>query len=306
MGFNIAKDYVDRDEERARFHAMRSGKTDERILVILVPGEKGKSCLLSRLRYECEQEAPGTPLVLLDFDPNRSTLRDEIRVAQEIRRCCGDACVTRVCECLDDIARPPAPVHIQTAEGTGSVDYGRRGDFKEAEFSGVAGRDNISVSVNTATGFVLTPEQREAQKEALGRALRDDLMELGESTARAVVLIDTFEKISLEMRRWLERWLFEPLCHEVRNVIVVIAGRPNHPEYPPLRPYFSYPHRWGYLVHTIERFAPFTHNEILAFFRGQGLSVTIEETHLLTLARENPARMRNLADWLRQMQGGGD
>lgn len=300
MGFNIAKDYVDRDEERARFHAMRSGKTDERILVILVPGEKGKSCLLSRLRYECEKEAPATPLVLLDFNRQRSTLSDEIHVAQEIRRCCGDACVSRVCECLDEIARPPAPVHIQTGAGTGGVDFGRRGRFDEAEVSGTAGRDNISVSVNAPTGLALTPEQREAQKEKLGRALRDDLRELGAADARAVILIDTFEQVYPEMRAWLERWLFEPLCREVQNVMLVIAGRPDHPDYPPLRPYFEHPHRWGYLVSTIERLAPFSHAEVLTFFHGQGISIAKEEHHFLNIACENPARMWQFVDWLKQ------
>ena len=303
MGFNIAKDYVDRDEERARFHAMRSGKTDERILVILVPGEKGKSCLLSRLRYECEKEAPSTPLVLLDFDRRRSTLSDEFSVAQEIRRCCGDACVSRVCECLDEMTRPVAPIHIQTGAGTGSVDFGRHGRFNEAEVSDIAGRDNISVSVNAAAGFALTPEQREAQKERLGRALRDDLLELGEAHARAVILIDTFEQISTEMRAWLERWLFEPLC-QAHNVMLVIAGRPQHPDFP-LRSYFEQPHRWSYLIETVERFPPFAHAEVQIFFHRQGVPIALEEYHLLAAACENPALMRLLADQLRQQYQGG-
>ncbi|MGC9397470.1 MAG: hypothetical protein ACP5J4_21705 [Anaerolineae bacterium] len=300
MGFNIARDYVDREEERARFHAMRTGKTEERILVILVPGEKGKSCLLSRLRYECEKEAPATPLVLLNFDRAQSTLSDEFRIAQEIRRCFGDDYVPHVSECLDEIAHPAAPVHIQTGDGTGNVDYGRRGNFTEAGFSDTAGRDNISVSFSAASGP--TPEQREAQKERLGRALRDDLSELGTANARTVILIDTFEQVypDIKLRAWLERWLFEPLCREVQNVMLVIAGRPDHPEYPALRPYFEHPHRWGHLVSTIERLAPFNHDEVLTFFHGQGISIPKVERSIINIACENPARMWLLVDWLKQ------
>ena len=183
------------------------------------------------------------------------------------------------------------------------LDFGQRGRFDAAEFSNTAGRDNISVPVHihTSTGLALTPEQREAQKERLGRALRDDLLELGEAHARAVVLIDTFEQISTEMRAWLERWLFEPLC-QARNVMLVIAGRPQQPDFP-LRSYFAQPHRWSYLLETVERFPPFAHDEVRTFFHRQGVFVGIEERHLLALACENPAMMRLMADQLRQIPG---
>ncbi|MDY7042281.1 MAG: hypothetical protein SVX38_15610 [Chloroflexota bacterium] len=50
--------FVDRKRELALFHRMLTGETDERILLVMDRGEKGKTCFLQRLVHECEQQHP--------------------------------------------------------------------------------------------------------------------------------------------------------------------------------------------------------------------------------------------------------
>jgi len=293
MPLDIARDFVDRTQELARFQRMLAGEPPRRILCILERGEQGKSYFLLRLFRECEQQRSPMPVVLLDFDQCKSDLTDCFSVARQVRRHLGDERTPAICACEEAIFRGVPTVNVPGSVGDGSVDFGKRDDFTGATIRDVAGRD-LYQNVSVFTGPP-TPEQVARQKEELGRALRDDLARLG----RAVVLVDTFEQASEETRSWLERWLFEPLRSQLRHVILVVAGRPE------CQYFFTQPCLWSHLIDAIDRFTPFSDGDILAHYRQRGLTVSEVEVALLEIARISPAKMAGIGDLLEQARGGG-
>ena len=135
-----------------------------------------------------------------------------------------------------------------------------------------------------------------AWEEALGRALARDLAALG----RAAVLVDTFEHASEEARRWLERWLLEPMRRELPGVLAVVAGRPE------CQGFFDPPRLWSGLVTTIDRFDPLDDGDILEHYRQRGLTISPAEVGLLQIARLEPgAEWPRSGDLLEQARRGG-
>jgi len=293
MPLDIARDFVDRTQELARFQRMLAGEPPRRILCILERGEQGKTCFLLRLFHECEQQRSPVPVVLLDFDQRRGGLTDCFSVASQVRRHLGDERTPAICACEEAIFRSVPTVNVPGSAGDGSVDFGKRDDFTGATIRDVAGHD-LYQNVSIFTGPP-TPQQVARQKEELGRAMRDDLARLG----RAVVLVDTFEHASEETRSWLERWLFEPLRRELCHVILVVAGRPE------CQYFFTQPCLWSHLIDAIDRFTPFSDDDILAHYRQRGLTVSEMEASLLQIARISPAKMAGIGDLLEQARGGG-
>jgi hypothetical protein len=289
--------FVDRECELALFRCMLAGETDERIQLILERGEQGKTYLLLRLFHECEQQRPQVPVVLLDFDQRRSDLTDYLSVAREVRRHLGDKCTPAICACEDEIYRRGPLVSIRTGPGDAGVDWGRRGRFTKADIADIAGRDLIQVGPVSEAAPAADLIAR--QRADMGRALRCDLASLAASHRRVVLLVDTFEHAPEDTRSWLERWVFEPLRHELRHVLFVVAGRPE------CQSFFAQPRLWSSLVATIDPFIPFSDDDILAHYRQRGLPVAEAEMPLLLdLARLSPARMSQVGDWLQQTRRG--
>ena len=297
MPADVTIDFVDRKPELALFHRMLVAKTAKRILCILERGEQGKTYFLLRLFHECEQQCPPVPVVLLDFDQRRSGLTDFLSVAREVRRYLGDDCTPAICNCEEAITRGHPLVSVQTGAGAAGVDFGQRGRFTGADISDIGGRDLISVNVGDISGGV-PPADVAQQRADMGRALCNDLAGLVASHRCVVLLVDTFEHASEDTCAWLERWLFEPLRHQLRHVLLVVAGRPE------CQAFFAQPRLWSGLVATIDRFDPFSDDEILAHYRQRGLTVSAAETSLLKIARLSPARMALVGDWLHQTRGG--
>ena len=297
MPADVVTDFVDRERELALFHRMLAGETARRILCILERGEKGKTYLLLRLFHECEQQHPPVPVVLLDFDQRKSGLTDYLSVARAVRRHLGDDCTPAICDCEETISRGRPLVSIRTGEGGAGVDFGERGRFTEADISDIAGRDSINVSVGDISGGMPTVDVAKQQAD-MGRALCRDLAGLADSHRRVVLLVDAFEHASEGTCAWLEDWLFEPLRRELGHVLLVVAGRPE------CRPFFAQPRLWSGLVTRIERFDPFSDDDILTYYHQRGLTVSEVETSLLTIARMNPGRMADVGNWLEQTRGG--
>jgi len=292
MPLDIARDFVDRTQELARFQRMLAGESPRRILCILERGEQGKSYFLLRLFHECGQQCTPVPVVLLDFDQRKSDLTDCFSVARQVRRHLGDERTPAICACEEAIFHG-VPWVFPPDTGDSGVDFGKSDDFTGATIRNVAGHNLYQIgSISTGSP---TPEQVAQQREELGRALRDDLARLG----RAVVLVDTFEHASEETRSWLERWLFEPLRSQLRHVILVVAGRPE------CQYFFTQPCLWSHLIDAIDRFAPFSDDDILTHYRRRGLIVSEVEVALLEIARMSPAKMAGVGDLLEQARGGG-
>jgi hypothetical protein len=297
---NIRTGFVDRKRELARFRRMLTADSDERILLILEQGERGKTYLLLRLFDECEQRDPPVPVILLDFDQRRSGLTDYLSLARGVRRQLGDNDTPNICACEEIISRRYPLVNVQTGGGDAGVDFGQRGRFSNADISDVTGRDSVSVNIGHVSGGA-PPADLAQQRSDMGRALRSDLARLAEVHDRLVVLVDTFEYTSLETCDWLERWLFEPMRHDLAHIRVVVAGRPQ------CRAFFAQPRLWTHMVTTIHNFDPFSDEDILIHFRRRGLLIAEEEIPLLLdLARASPAQMALVGDWLEQSRGGRD
>ena len=296
---DVIADFVDREEELAQFRRMLTGESDERILLILEPGEKGKTYFTQRLFHECEQQRPRVPVALLDFDQRRSGLTDYLSVAREIRRYLSDDCTPAICACEDDIFHPAPLVNVQTGAGDAGVDWGRNGRFAGADVSGITGRDHINVQVGSISEAIPTADRMDRQRVEMGRALCRDLADLTASHHRIVLLMDTFEQAPEETRRWLEYWLFKPLRRELSHITLVVAGRPV------CWSFFDQSHLWSSLVAPIDRFDPFSDDEILAHYRLRGIPFSEAEVPLLLdLARPSPAAMANVGDVLEQARGG--
>jgi hypothetical protein len=293
---NVRVGFVDRKHELARFRRMLTADSDERILLILEQGERGKTYLLLRLFDECEQGDPPVPVILLDFDQRRSGLTDYLSVAREIRRQLGDNNTPDICTCEEMISRRYPFVNVQTGDGDAGVDFGRRGRFSDADITDVTGRDSVSVNISHISGEMPLADLAQ-QRSDMGRALRSDLARLAEVHDHFVVLVDTFEHTSPETCDWLERWLFEPMRRELAHMRVVVAGRPQ------CRTFFDQPRLWTHMVTIIHHFNPFSDNDILIHFRQRGLLIAEEELSLLLdLARASPARMALVGDWLEEKQ----
>ena len=289
MPLDVARDFVDRTKEMARFQRMLAGETDRHILCILERGEQGKSYFLLRLFHECEQQRPPVPVVLLDFDRRKSGLTHCFSVARQVRRHLGDECTPAICTCEQAILCGFSPMNIQPGAGDGGVDLGQGTDLTSATIRDVAGRDLYKIG-SVFTG-PLTPEQIAQQQEELGRALRDDLARLD----RAVVLVDTFEHAREDTRGWLERWLFEPLRRELRHVILVVAGRPE------CQSFFAQPCLWSHMIDTIDRFTPFSDDDIRTHYHQRGIHVPdMEWPGILKLARSNPMAMAQVGKLLEE------
>lgn len=291
MFLEVLKRFADRGPELDLFQRMLKGEIDERILLVLDHGEKGKTWLIWRLFHECKEL--GVPVVLLDFDRDRSGLAGDFgSVVNEVRGYLGDERTPNICACAARMSHLSALADLAAGSKSPGVNFGQSNVFTDAEISSIAGRDIWQVGA-VFTG-PLTPEQQAQRQADLGRALCQDLAGLD----RAVLLIDTFERATEDTRAWLERWLFRALSRELPHVLLVVAGRPEK-----CRPFFAQPRLWGGLIAHID-LSPFSDNVILTYYRERGLSVSAEEVSFLTLARSSPGKMAQLGDWLEQRRGG--
>ena len=294
--------FVDRERELRLFRSMLRGEMDKRILRVVMEGEKGKTWFLLRLLHECEARRPPVPVLLVDFDQRRSnTTLDYRGVAGVVRRHLGDALTPAICA-YEEAMRPRGPFVAVGGDAGDSagVDFGRRGRFRDADISHVAGRDHIETGdIHVQAPGPISPEERARARADLGRAVCNDLVSLGEQHDRAVLLLDTFEYADSETCTWLERWIFEPMRRLMPHLLVVAAGQPQ------CLPFFDEPAVWSGLVARIDRFSVFEQEDVVTYFERRGIAVAQAEVRLLfdVTRTGGPARMGDLGDLLAQARG---
>jgi hypothetical protein len=288
MPLNVVDHFENREPELALFRRMLAGEEpDKRILCITVAPEQGKTWFVQRLHHECELQQ--VPVALLDFDQERSgMIGDVFSAVSEVRRCLGDERTPAICTCEAAITRGALPT---SASGDGGVEFGERSGYRGADIHDIAGRDLYRI--DTLVTGALSPEQLTRHKDDLGRALCDDLAHLD----RAVLLVDTFERVPEETRGWLERWLFQALRRLLPHLLLVVAGRLE------CRHFFDQPHLWSHLVIHLDSFESFNADNALAYFRRRGLCIAVTETSFLQVACVSPGRMAQVGDWLEQTRG---
>ena len=292
MPLDVLKRFVNRGLELDLFHRMLRGESDKQILQALDGREKGKTWFIWRLFHDCREQ--GVPVVLLDFDRDRSGLAGDVdSVVSEVCGYLGDKRTPHVCACAARMGLLPSLADRVASGPAPGVDFGQSNVFTGAGISSIAGHDIWQVGA-VFTG-PLTPEQQAQRQADLGRALCHDLGALG----RAVLLIDTFERAPEDTRAWLERWLFRALSRELSDVILVVAGRPEK-----CWPFFAQPRLWSDLIAAIDCLAPFSEAEVLEYYARREVIVSAKEVSLIAIACANPGRMAQVGDWLEQSQGG--
>jgi hypothetical protein len=287
--------FVDRTDELAHFRRALAGEEEERLLLIVDEGERGKSFLLLKLLRECEEGS--VPVVLLDFDEGKGNISDDyLDVARAVRRYLTDACTSSICACDETIHSSRGPlVYVRTGGGEAGINWGQRGRFEGADVSDVAARDNIHIGDVHETA--LGPDREARWRDEMGRALRDDLAQMSETHSRVVLLVDTFEQAQRTCR-WLERWLFDALRRELAHVLVVVAGRPQCDEF------FASNRPWSRLIAPLP-LTPLSDDDIEEHLHQCGFSISDAEWPLLLkMARPSPGAMARVADLLDQAEGG--
>ena len=333
---NVEKHFVDRGAELALFRRMLDREIAERILLVMTPGEQGKTWLLWRMFGECEQRK--MPAVMLDFDVARSGLTDYPGVAREFRCRLGDDHTPAICACEMDLLSAPItpdradqyrPVMGQALRndlaGRGAADrfapleagldrlLARMGPEHPRRNEALTLRRRLADTLALARKGLDTPTVRAERYEILEllnafarEVLKADFdalcgpQETPEPPTPIVVLIDTFEKTLEETRAWLERWLFDPLRSDLAHVFVVVAGRPEEG----CRSFFERPCLWSGLVTCIEGFAPFSDADIMDYHEKRGCTVTEAELQTLRpVAHMSPKLMAGVADALLEKGG---
>jgi hypothetical protein len=295
--FDVLVRFVDRIPELARFQRMLSGEVNERILLVTEGGETGKTYFLLRLFHGCEQDS--VPVALVDFDRRRTDSEtDYLGVARAISRHLGEDCTPRTCACERAIFQRGLVVGGGAGD-SGGVDLGEGSRFDEAEVI-VPGRDYYQGIHIEYTEAQPTTDRRAQQMADMGRALRDDLASLAEEHDRIVLLMDTFEYAEAETCAWLERWLLEPMRHELSHVLLVVAGQPQ------CRSFFDRPSLWSGLIAAIDRFTSLDKDEVQTYYHQLGLYIPEAEMSLIIdLAQAGgPAEMARIGDLLMQVRGG--
>jgi len=328
MGIPSQDYFVDREAELALFDAMLRGESDKRVLLLFDAAEKGKTTLLYKIEAHCRAYDPDLPVLSLDFDQDRSGMTpDPAGVGRVLHRRLGEGHAPALSACLGIQQAPGAAAAgsrrsalRQALTQKLTVDEFRVVCFElECPYDDLSGDSPMAKSV-ALVEFLERHERlpelevclaryahislpvHETQlpaappsDEALGQALLADLAALD---ARAVLLVDTFERAGQATCTWLEQWLLNALPDELPHVLVVIAGRPE------CEGLFAATPRWGTLVEPLYELPQLEDVFILEHYRKRGLPVAEHEVSLLAIARRSPGRMAQLGDWLARERGG--
>ena len=209
--------FINRKVERDIFGELLQFKDDARLLAIEDKEGTGKSALLKMLRYQAfHVYKKPVSIVQLEEEANNSTFA----FIERLRKGFGNRGTFKNFDALND-----ARVN-QISEG---FTVGGTVDAREATIGG-SGHEFVGTKVNT-TGMVVvnptpwTPEKEQQAREKCIRGLLEDL----KSGDEMIVMMDSYEQSSLELREWILEVFLETLCFDSvsrpSRLIVVLAGR---------------------------------------------------------------------------------
>jgi hypothetical protein len=284
------RDFIDRKAEIALFEAMVADQALERVLALLIGPEKGKSYLMNYLWGHCQEQEIIAALV--DFDARQKGPVSYWKFVNEVVDQVGRSNFPTVKK-IKALYGAKAPL-VQTGEGSGGVDFGKGSSLREAEVTGLAGRDYVHIGNVTLSESEWAEAMRQEQlMEEMGRAFRTDLAELG-TEASVVLLLDTYEQAARETRKWLDEWLFRWLPKHQANLYLVVAGRPE------LHDYFRQPSVWQALVRIREDLSAPQDADVQKYTEIWGFEISGDEMRPFILAaQQNMALLAQLRDLYR-------
>jgi hypothetical protein len=289
----IVRHFIDREEELRLFEQMLPASHGASCLVILEEPGRGKTSLLWQMMEDCQRKHR-VAVALLDFDTVRGGVADYRSVGRRLCDDLGQANFPNFRH-LDEKMHVRSPMVTIGGGESGEAHVGGSVSTAGGSFTG---RDQIQtgdiVIIESATGGA---HYESWVSDALGTAIRDDLVALAARLDRVVILLDTFERVPEETRKWLLRWLFEQLP-KLPHLLLVVAGRRE----PACVEFFERAGLWGSLIASLDSLSPFSNDDILHYFREcRQMPVEWEQIKFFSAAfRKDPQLMANVAMALTQ------
>jgi len=179
--------HIDREEELRLFGDVLAGRCPERILLFEGASQTGKSTLLDEFRKQCGAH----PWALVNFK----------------------SMTYGAMEFLGELAESLSPLAFDQFQATCAR-------LAAGAVVTITGNRLIGAQVDVVLG-ALDENQRQAQRAVLTEAFFADLRE---ADARAVIVIDTFEKAASDVREWIGG-VFLQRAYRTPGVVAVIAGQ---------------------------------------------------------------------------------
>jgi hypothetical protein len=232
-------DHIDRDDEQQMFRDLVTYASQARILTICDPGERGKSSLLKRLRFNCERKIePPIPSCLLELDKLPQEEISPFGFASRVARgftLRGEDPTTRF-EKFNSLCDAFAEDSTPFDDGGRTVRSSGPRALAGAHAGTIFGGRNIGLQVEHAetVQLAVVRDFTEQQKQRCVEALFDDLRTIC-AASPMVLLLDGWENCNLDLRAWI---VDEVLANHVLHpdagrrpdkLAVVIAGRPYEP-----------------------------------------------------------------------------
>jgi hypothetical protein len=238
------RDHIDRKAEQELFLELVTFQSPARILTICDRGGRGKSSLLKRLRYNCQNEVkPPVPSCLVELDklgdPSPFALATAVATGFRLR---GEDVGARFAK-FKSLNSAREAKNFGPFEDGGASQAAARGPSGRAAVrtmhagSNIGQQTNIkaeNATVNIGAGPEFTEDQEQRAKEACVEAFFDDLRSICASRAM-VLMLDGWERCNSTLSRWIvDRLLADHVLHPTlemrpKRLAVVIAGRPYVP-----------------------------------------------------------------------------
>ncbi len=261
-------DFVDREKETLLLKKTISKKWNKRVLIFLVGPQIGKTYLMSYFKYYCQTKS--IPVTLIDFDQRGkdpiwywkfvSNIRDDLSLYK--------FSFSEVEKCEKRQGGSLSLIDYHPESGSGGIAIGSKGRINDSELQDWVGRDRNMFYASYSGTIADNVERERRQRDEMGRALVSDLSKICQKR-RIVLILDTYEQASLETRRWIDEWLFEHLVDRFKNLVVVIAARPDTP----MRDYVMRPRPWKSLIHIHEALSVLEKKHIREYLQKSKLSL---------------------------------
>lgn len=221
--------FVNRVRQSDIFRKILDGQARRQIMVVTAGAGLGKSWLLRVFALEAAGRA--LPTVQVDFADGQAY--DALALVRRCRDALGPEHFAALMRAIDEATTARVAISASGAPaGPVNVSIGDDNTFSS---SGISISD-IGTTVIRDNSFVIqtdNPIVRQAIEDRINAAFFECLAELAGRT-RVVVLLDAYERASLEAERWApgaaDRWVVGQLLARIRdgklpNVAVVLAGR---------------------------------------------------------------------------------
>ncbi|SPF37706.1 hypothetical protein SBDP1_170002 [Syntrophobacter sp. SbD1] len=218
------KKFINREFEQELFEELLQLKDTSRILAIQDNGGMGKSQLLEKFKYRCRTIKPRTPVSLVKLDqlPGDSPLDLVNILVKDLSPRFDFSNFNRYesARIFKDLSPIRAAIDLHKAT------FNKAKDVTIAE---VATHVDHADTVNISPGSTeFSSDIDRKAKEVCLSAFFDDLKEHC-ANERIVLMFDTYDKSSKNVKDWIEEQLLEQLFFDCENrpkqLILVIAGR---------------------------------------------------------------------------------